>query len=347
VAEQIIKLVTQVQAKTRLPLGKLCRAMEVSVSTVRRWRQRRRTNQPLVNAAGPKKVVPFDPETLNADIQGLDHGRHRSHGTGDLCTRYRDQVSRRVLQELVAQTRQEQTANQRASWRQVIWQAPGAIWGLDTTEYKGEFFQSFRDLSARYTFPAINETTGDAVAGHLQYLIDRYGAPLFLKRDNASSLNAQMVNEILSVNLVLPLNSPLDYPRYNGGIERAQGEFKTRLETRLAYKQSCHHEHIGSYAENVAHDLNHISRSALGGRIACEVFWGQKHKHRFTKRTRRMIYDLIKWLTECIVNEMKLITKRSWETAWRMAAEYWLCQNGLITIIQPKVLPYYHPVLRP
>jgi hypothetical protein len=335
-----MEIVTQVQAKTQLPWGELCRAMEVPVSTVRRWQQRRRTNQPLVNAAGPKKVVPFDPEVLAADVQGLDHGRHRSHGTGDLYSQYCNQVSRRVLQELVAQTRREQTANERASWRQILWQAPGAIWGLDTTEYKDESFQSFRDLSARYTFPTINETTGDAVAGHLQHLIDRYGPPLFLKRDNGSTLNAQTVNEVLSVNLVLPLNSPLDYPRYNGGIEHAQGEFKTKLEARLVYKQSCHHEHLGSYTENVVNDLNHISRDVLGSRTSCEVFMGQKHKYRFTKRTRRMIYDLIKWLTECILNLMEPITKRSREAAWRMAAEYWLCQNGLIAIIQPNVLPY-------
>jgi hypothetical protein len=336
-----MELVTQVQAETRLPWGQLCRAMEVPASTVRRWRQRRRTNQPLVQATGPKKVVPLDATALTANVQNLTHVRYRSHGTGDLYALYRDQVSRRVLQKLVFNTRKDLIEDQRASQRQVIWQAPGAIWGLDTTERNDEFFQTFRDLSARYTFPTINETTGDAVAGHLQYLIDQYGPPLFLKRDNGSALNDQAVNEVLSVNLVLPLNSPTYYPRYNGGIERAQDEFKAGLGTRLTYKLSCPHEHIDSYAENVINKLNHISRPVLGGRTSCEVFMGQKHKHRFTKRTRRMIYDLIKWLTECIVNEMKQITKRSWETAWRMAAEYWLCQNGLIAIIQPKVLPNY------
>jgi hypothetical protein len=341
VAEQIMELVTQVQIKTRLPWGQLCRAMEVPVSTVRRWRQRRRANQPLVQATGPKKVAPLDMMALTAKVQDLTHRRHRSYGTGDLYMLYRHQVSRRVLQELVVHTRREMIADRRAVSRHVLWQAPGAIWGLDTTERQGEFFQTFRDLSARYTFPTINETTGDAVAGHLQYLIDHYGPPLFLKRDNGSALNDQMVNEVLSCNLVLPLNSPPYYPRYNGGIERAQDEFKTGLETKLAYKRSCHHEHINSYAESVVHELNHIARPILGGRTACEVFMGQKYKHRFTKRTRRTIYDLIKWLTECIMTEMKQITKRSWGTAWRMASEYWLCQNGLITIIQPKVLPNY------
>jgi hypothetical protein len=178
------------------------------------------------------------------------------------------------------------------------------------------------------------------VAGHLQYLIDQYGPPLFLKRDNGSAVNDQTVNEVLSVNLVLPLNSPVYYPRYNGGIERAQDEFKAGMNDKLAYKRS-YQKHLGSYADNVINDLNHIPRSVLGNRTACAVFMGQKHKYRFTKRTRRMIYDLIEWMTGCIFNAMRQITKRSWEAAWRMAAEYWLCQNGLITIIQPKVLPNY------
>jgi len=336
-----MELVTQVQTKTHLPWEQLCRAMEVPASTVRRWRQRRRANQPLVQATGPKKVAPLDMAALTVDVQSLTHVRYRSHGTGDLYTLYRNQVSRRVLQHLVFNTRRDVIEDQRASRRQVLWQAPGAIWGMDTTERKGEFFQTFRDLSARYTFPTIHETTGDAIAGHVQYLIDQYGPPLFLKRDNGSTLNDQTVNEVLSVNLVLPLNSPVYYPRYNGGIEHAQDEFKTDLDARLAYKRSCHHEHIVSYAENVVNKLNHIPRPVLGGRTSCEVFMGQKHKYRFAKRTRRMIYDLIEWMTGRIFNAMRQINKRSWDAAWRMAAEYWLCQNGLITIIQPKVLPNY------
>jgi hypothetical protein len=339
-------LVEEVKAKTSLAWNDLCRAMELSTDTVRRWRQRRRSGQPLVAAAGPRKVVPLDPAVLTADVQQLDHGRHRSYGTGDLYNRYCDQVSRRNIQVLVAQTRRELTARERVAWRHIHWQAPGAIWGLDTTDYRHESFQMFRDLSARYTFPAITDTLGDAVAAHLQYLFDRYGAPLFLKRDNGAPLNSGSVNEVLSENIVLPLNSPPDYPPYNGSIERCQGELKVRLDHRLAYKSSCPHEHLPTYAETVINDLNHISRPVLHDRTACQVFWSQKNKYRFTKRTRRIIYDLIKWLTECILGQMQYMTKRSWETAWRMAAEYWLCQQRMITIIQPKVSPYSYPVLR-
>jgi hypothetical protein len=58
---------------------------------------------------------------------------------------------------------------------------------------------------------------------------ERFGPPLFIKRDNAGNLNHTSVNEVLEEHMVIPINSPYYTPSYNGAIEHCQGEFKTWL----------------------------------------------------------------------------------------------------------------------
>ncbi len=54
-----------------------------------------------------------------------------------------------------------------------------------------------------------------------------------VKRDNASNLDQQAVDEVLARYLVMPLNSPLHYPPYNGGMECAVGKLKTPLREKI------------------------------------------------------------------------------------------------------------------
>jgi hypothetical protein len=69
----------------------------------------------------------------------------------------------------------------------------------------------------------------EQVVSDLTVLFQRYGAPLFLKRDNGSNLVNAPVDEVLAQHGVIPLTSPPYYPRYNGAIEYAQRELKTWL----------------------------------------------------------------------------------------------------------------------
>jgi hypothetical protein len=48
------------------------------------------------------------------------------------------------------------------------------------------------------------------------------GGLLFIKRDNGSNLNSCAVNEILENWYVIPLNSPVRCPQYNGAVENAK-----------------------------------------------------------------------------------------------------------------------------
>jgi hypothetical protein len=111
------------------------------------------------------------------------------------------------------------------------------------------------------------------IAGYLAAVLDRFGAPLFLKRDNGGNLNHTAVNEVLADHFVLPLNSPVHYPPYNGAIEEAQTELKNGLAAKLAHKPGCPREHLDAYASSVEHDINHRPRPCLNGKNACQVYF--------------------------------------------------------------------------
>jgi hypothetical protein len=70
------------------------------------------------------------------------------------------------------------------------------------------------------------EPCGEEIAGHLSRHFERFGPPLFIKRDNAGNLNHTSVNEVLEEHMVIPINSPYYTPSYNGAIEHSQGEFE-------------------------------------------------------------------------------------------------------------------------
>ena len=89
------------------------------------------------------------------------------------------------------------------------------------------------DLHSRYRLPPLASDClpcGEEVAGHLQYLFDRFEPPLFCKRDNGGNLNHLAVNQVLEEALVIPINSPPHRAPYNGAIEHTQGEFKSYLD---------------------------------------------------------------------------------------------------------------------
>ena len=117
-----------------------------------------------------------------------------------------------------------------------------------------------RDISSLFL---ISESmTADKIAVHLERLFKQYGAPLFLKRDNAGNLNHGCVNEVLTKYWVIPFNSPTYYPPYNGGIEKSQGEVKQWLRRHCSSlkQQKIMLENL---TQNALHELNHMPRRVL------------------------------------------------------------------------------------
>ncbi len=263
----------------KMPYGMICKTLQLPLASFNRWRHRIRTGLAIVNPPGPKKAEPFDP-LLDAEIRLLDHGRKRSAGTVGLYQRRRFMISRRELGQMVERVRHDLEADRRARLRRIEWLTPGVVWAMDVTEYNlgapGKvYLHNVQDLGSRYKFLPMAGAcpVGEEVAGHLSEKIDRYGAPLVLKRDNGGNMNHSAINDVLAESCILPLNNPEYYASYNGAIEESQREVKDCLRKKLMEGPPDPGDHISAYAETAVNDLNHRVRPCLNGETSCQVFF--------------------------------------------------------------------------
>lgn len=340
----MLAIVDRMKERTGMPYRAICSAVKVPYPSFIRWRRRKNKDKPLVRQPGPPKIKPPDFSRLKQDIEQLSHGQDRTQGTGALYVRFCSSISRRELRTLVAMARHDLNAAHRQNLRRIQWNVPNVAWSMDPCEYGqpdeyGEKvnLNQMQDLASRYKF---NPMTGDIpcgeeISGYLAATFNRFGAPLFLKRDNGGNLNHSAVDDVLAEYFVLPLNSPVHYPPYNGAIEEAQSELKKGLTSKLSYKPACPREHLEAYASTVEHDLNHRPRPCLNGRTSCKVYFDGKRT--FSKWERRDAYDWIMNLRSDILNSDGVRP----QAAWRIAVETWLKMKGLITITNGKVSPCF------
>jgi len=210
------------------------------------------------------------------------------------------------------------------------------------------YLHNTQDLGSRYKFlpMAGGYPVGEEVAGYLSEKIDRYGAPLVLKRDNEGNMNHSAINDVLAESFVLPLNNPEYYAPYNGAIEESQREVKSCLREKLALGSPDCQNHVTAYAEAAVNDLNHRVRPCLNGKTSCQVFFTSADKPVFTKRERRGIYDWVMERVERILSAMKQSGHSVRESAWRIALESWLKSRGHIKVhINQKCHPISSPFL--
>jgi hypothetical protein len=348
----VMEIIEDIKRCTGMPDAIICRAMRVPLSTLGRWRRRKKENHPFLNRPGPKKVEPFDLSALDAEIRLLDHGVKRSAGATKLYSRYQQLISRRELSRMVGQVRQDWVADHRRNLRRIAWLMPGVVWAMDVTEYdlglaSKMHLHNTQDLGSRYKFPPLAGEcpVGEEIAGYLSEKFFRFGPPLFLKRDNGGNMNHGVVNGILSEFFVLPLNSPEYYAPYNGAIEESQRELKACLREKLIpdfpYSEN---PSPAVYAEVAAHDLNHRLRPCLRGKTSCQVFFSLEERPIFSKWERRKIYDILRERVERILVSMNQFDQSAREAAWRIAVEFWLQSRGFIKVHTPKKC---HPISSP
>ncbi|MCL5024450.1 MAG: transposase family protein [Nitrospirae bacterium] len=242
--------------------------------------------------------------------------------------------------------RHDLNTSHRQNLRRIRWNVPNVAWSMDPCEYGQRdatggkvYLNQMQDLASRYKFsPMTGEIhCGEEISGYLAATFDRFGAPLFLKRDNGGNLNHGAVNDVLAEHFVLPLNSPVYYAPYNGAIEEAQAELKRGLAARLAYKPHCPREHLEAYASTVEHDLNHKPRPCLKSKNACQVYF--TNKRTFSKWERR---DAYAWITNLQNDILCSDGEVQPQAAWRIAVEAWLNMKGLITVtVNGKVSPSF------
>src|SRR5512136_24290 len=335
--------------QARMPYEVICGTLHLPLGSFNRWRDRIQRDKVLINRPGPKKVEPFDPSVLEAEIRLLGHARKRSTGTTELYQRHRFSISRRELGRMVERVRQDLLADHRRHLRRIEWVTPGVVWAMDGTQYGMDvtgkvYLCNMQDLGSRYKFWPLagGYPTGEQIAEHLSESIDRYGAPLVLKRDNEGTMNHLAVNEVLKEFFILPLNSPRDYAPYNGAIEESQRELKECLQKKIVLAMSNPQDHMTAYAESAVNDLNHRIRPCLDDRTSCQVFFEAGIKPTFTRRQRREIYDSILEKVERILSAIKQSGQAITESAWRIALESWLRSRGYIRPhIKTKVSPNF------
>ncbi len=345
-----MEIVEEMKKRMKMPYGMICKTLQLPLASFKRWRYRIRGSMVLINPPGPKKVEPFDP-CLDTEIRLLDHGTKRSAGTTGLYQRYRFSISRRELGQMVERVRHDLEADRRAHVRWIEWLMPGVVWAMDFTEYDlgitGKIYlHNTQDLGSRYKLLPMAGAypVGEEVAGYLSEKIDRYGAPLVLKRDNEGNMNHRAINDVLAESFVLPLNNPEYYAPYNGAIEESQREVKSCLRKKLMEGLLDPGDHITAYAEAVVNDLNHRIRPCLNGKTSCQVFFESGNRPTFTKRERRGIYDWVMERVERILSTMNQFGQAVRESAWRIAVESWLRSKGYIRVhINQKC----HPILPP
>ena len=226
----------------------------------------------------------------------------------------------------------------------IAWLKPNLAWAMDdcqkrlTVEGKKIHLHNLSDLCSRYKFRPLASrrlACGEQVAGHLSYLFDQFGPPLFIKRDNGGNLNHVAVDQALAEAMVVPINSPAYTAPYNGAIENTQGEFKNYLRNWDWKAEGC--KDFMLLAETTAHDLNHQPRRSLHGANACRTYF-RRQRIQYPKRQRRDVY---RWIRDLAVEiSFGLGKDMILPAAWREAAKKWLIINGMILIQRAgKVLP--------
>jgi len=343
-----VKQSEQIRRDTGVTFAAQCGAAKISYSSFMRWRARARRREEPVRRPGPGPVGFRDWDRLVADILALHHGRRRTRGTAALLERYRGRLSRREVAAWVRHVRQNLSDEQAAATVHIEWRTPCLVWAMDGVELTGlgdSNLQTVQDLGSRYKFPPLpaESLCGEGIAGHLDTLFRRFGPPLFLKRDNGGNQNHPAVNDVLATYGVIPVNSPLAYPQYNGGIEHAQGEFQRVLADLALGHSTLPEEHLEAYAAAAAGQLNHQPLRCLGRRTACEVFTAGRNSGMIDRRERKEVTDELIAMTAGyleLANDWRLVTANK---AWRLAVETWLLAHRAISVTPNRVSPTFCP----
>jgi hypothetical protein len=339
IAEDIVRRIDFAKQRTGLSYRDLCLAMDVSHRKFKRWRRRKEIGQPLLHAPGPSKTEPFDPVVLSGELASLSHGDHRTSGTGRLYAKYGQSLSRREIACMVDEVRAELNDIHRRNLQRVEWQVPGVVWAIDGTEYteaaEKRQLLTTRDMCSKYLFrPFVTAWTpcSEEVGGYVTMLCEINEPPLFLKMDNGSNLTGQESMKALAGNRIIPLVSPPEYPRYNGSLEKTQGDIKDAIRKSLPLGREVSLEVFELHAALAVHDLNHRAKDILKGKNPCQVFNDESRRIRFTEPERKAVYDWINQTQDSILKEAQDFSKRTVATARRKAIEAWLLKNNIIRL---------------
>jgi hypothetical protein len=324
------------QGKLHRSVRAICGGLALPYRSLLRWRTRRQHGIPVVQRPGPKKINPLPLAELEERVAQLVHRDHRTFGAPALARELSERVSTRQVSECVAAHRRHRRRVQRDAYQRIEWTTPNVAWSLDGSETLADAhhvklrFVAFQDLASRYRLDPLFALSLEAteIAGHLDQLFHRHGAPLFLKRDNGSNLNGSEVNAVLAAHGVIPLNSPAYCPRYNGAIENSIGQFKKHLLPCLVTPPCWDLDTVRPLGRAMVVELNARRRHSLAGQTPATVFHAGGPT--WSKRFRQDTFQWIETRWRATVAHMEQPNHRQVATVWRTETVTWLRCQGLI-----------------
>jgi hypothetical protein len=334
----------------------LCRCVGLPYSTLRRWRDRRRRSAPIRRQPGPAKHTALPVADFRSRVAHLDHAAKRTRGTGRLIHAIRQSVSRRRVRSFIARLRRRHLRRLRNAKHHVTWHLPNLAWAIDalhlqtSTADPGVVVVLARDLASHFHFEPLVLHAESALHNleWLQRLCSRHGPPLLLKRDNGAPFNAAILDGFLAANLILPLNSPIRRPSYNGAVEHAVGSFKRAVLAALDPGQPVPDiPKLLPLIRAIIHLHNSRPRRSLAGLTPAQAYF--HHCPRPWSRARRQqIFD---W----ICAHARTMVETKWEmsdhhvraAAWRRSVVAWLrCQHLITVSRKPQPSPLFKTQIR-
>ena len=332
----MVQILQELQERNGWSLRRMTKAMGLARSSVLRWNGRLRQGHEAIRSSCRK--VALDKLTeLDQAIAKLHHGIHRSYGAPALWRLWQESISRRDFDRRIHDHRLQQQREQRDSLRHVEWSQAGTVWAMDPAQYGQIRWNLVGDLASRFRFDLMValELPASRIVMQLRTLFDHFGAPLVLKRDNGSNLVHTMVDGLLDEYGVLALTSPPYYPRYNGAIEYAQREIKAAIDDLTLAGTP-----LSTALVTAPVLLNTQPRPCLAGHTAAQTLLNSQHNFQqdFTLKRRKEVKNWIQDQVRTIVNQMPDDKRRAHDAAWRQAVETWMLDNGLMKVVQPRIM---------
>ena len=332
----VVQILQELQKRNGWSLRRATQAMGLARSSVLRWTRRLRQGHEAIRPSCRKAAL-NNPAALDEAIAKLHHGVHRSRGAPALWRLWQEGISRRDFDRRVRDHRLQQQREQRDSLHHIVWPHAGTVWAMDPAQYGHLQWNLVGDLASRFRFDLMVawELPACRIVMQLRSLFDRYGPPLVLKRDNGSNLVHAMVDSLLDEYGVLALTSPPYYPRYNGAIEYAQHEIKVAIDVLTLTGTP-----LSTALATAPVLLNTQPRPCLDGQSASQTFLTTPHafQQNFTLNRRKEVKHWIQDQAHSIVGHMSKVGRHAYDAAWRQAIESWMLDNGLMQVVQPRIM---------
>lgn len=129
----VVDLIEQMHAEEGTGYRDLCDRAGVSYSSFMRWRDRGCHDEAPVRQPGPAKSGPLDYNSLQSQIEAMNHHRHRTEGVRDLYLEHKDAISLRELNALVKIERERQKQTHASGQVRIHWHVPRLVWAMDDT----------------------------------------------------------------------------------------------------------------------------------------------------------------------------------------------------------------------